>query len=121
VVEDGPSPAPLPRAAREAAAQRELDAFVRGRRPRARGVQCKVRAGVAADEILAEASEWGADLVVLGTGGSAGAGRFHLGSTAGAALRGAPCNVLAVPPAPRPEQMPAIPAVEALAAPLPAA
>lgn len=118
VVEDGPTPAPLPRAAREAAAQRELDAFVRARRPRPRGVQCKVRAGAAADEILAEASEWGADLVVLGTGARAGAGRFHLGSTAGAALRGAPCSVLAVPPAPCLEQAPA---VEALAAPLPAA
>jgi nucleotide-binding universal stress UspA family protein len=121
VVEDGAAPSPLPRAAREAAAQRELDAFVRGRRPRARGVQCKVRVGAAADEILAEASEWGVDLVVLGTGARGGADRFHLGSTAGAALRGAPCNVLAVPPAPRPEQTPATPGAEALAAPLPAA
>jgi nucleotide-binding universal stress UspA family protein len=84
-------------------------------------VQCKVRAGAAAVEILAEASEWGADLLVLGTGGDAGAGRFQLGSTAGAALRGAPCSVLAVPPAARMEQTPAVPAVEALAAPLPAA
>ncbi len=121
VVEDGAAPAALPRAAREAAAQRELDAFVRGRRPRARGVQCKVRVGAAADEILAEASEWGAELVVVGTGGRAGAGRFHLGSTAGAALRGAPCSVLAVPTAPARQPLEAMLAAEAVAAPLPAA
>lgn len=121
VVEDGPAPAALPRAAREAAAQRELDAFVRGRRPRARGVQCKVRAGAAADEILAEASEWSADLLVLGTGGDAGAGRLRLGSTAGAALRGAPCSVLAVPPVASAQPPQAVPEVEAVPAPLPAA
>ncbi|MEW5931024.1 MAG: universal stress protein [Gemmatimonadota bacterium] len=115
VVEDGAAP-PAPRVAREQAAQRRLDAFVRGRRPRARGVQCKVRLGVPADEILAEASEWAADLVVLGTNGHAGAPPHHLGSTAGATLRGAPCNVLAVPSAAR-----AAPPGEALRAPLPAA
>ncbi|HEX8274215.1 MAG TPA: universal stress protein [Longimicrobiaceae bacterium] len=114
VVEDAAPPAP--RAAREQAAQRRLDAFVRGRRPRARGVQCKVRLGVAADEILAEASEWAADLVVLGTNGHAGPPPHHLGSTAGATLRGAPCNVLAVPSAAR-----AAPPGDALRAPLPAA
>ncbi|MET0396490.1 MAG: universal stress protein [Longimicrobiaceae bacterium] len=116
VVEDGPA-----RSAREAAAQRELDAFVRGRRPRARGVQCKVRLGVPADEILAEASEWAADLVVLGTGGGPGAARFHLGSVAAAALRGAPCSVLAVPTPPRRETPEAARAPEAMPAPLPAA
>ena len=115
VVEDGAAP-PAPRAAREEEAQRRLDAFVRGRRPRARGVQCKVRLGVTADEILAEASEWAADLVVVGTAGHAGAPPHHLGATAGATLRGAPCNVLAVPSAAR-----AAPPGEALRAPLPAA
>lgn len=121
VVEDGPAPAVLPRAAREEAAQRELDAFVRGRRPRGRGVQCKVRVGAAADEVLAEASEWGADLVVVGTGARDGAGRLHLGSTAGAALRGAPCSVLAIPTAPTRQPLEAMLAMEAVAAPLPAA
>jgi nucleotide-binding universal stress UspA family protein len=116
VVEDGPA-----RSAREDAAQRELDAFVRGRRPRARGVQCKVRLGVPADEILAEASEWAADLVVLGTGGGSGAARFHLGRVAAAALRGAPCSVLAVPTPPRREAPEEAQAPEAMPAPLPAA
>ncbi len=120
VVEDGPARSALPRAAREERAQRELDAFVRGRRPRARGVQCKVRLGVPADEILAEASEWAADLVVLGTG-RPGAARFHLGSNAAAALRGAPCSVLAVPGAERRESPGGARAPEAMPAPLPAA
>lgn len=88
---------PAGRAAAEGAAQRELDAFVRARPPRGRGVQCKVRLGAAADGILAEASEWGADLLVLGTHG---AGAPRLGSTARATLRGAACNVLVVPTAP---------------------
>jgi hypothetical protein len=71
-----------------------------------------------ADEILAEAWEWAADLVVLGTGGRPGA-RFHLGSTAAAALRGAPCSVLAVPGAAFRESPGGAP--EAMQAPPPAA
>jgi len=93
------APGSPPRGDLEGAALRDLDAFVRGRRPRARGVQCRVRIGNTADEILAEASEWGADLVVLGTHGGGGASAFPLGSTTGATLRGAACNVLVIPPA----------------------
>ncbi len=104
----------------EGVALRELDVFVRGRRPRVRGVQCKVRIGSTADEILAEASEWGADLLVLGTHGGADASPFHLGSTAGATLRGTACNVLVIPPTTHREAVPERTG-GAKAAPLPAA
>jgi hypothetical protein len=47
---------------------------------------------------VAEAAEWRADLLVVGTHARAWAARLALGSVAEAALRDAPCNVLAVPP-----------------------
>lgn len=99
VVQDGAAPALLPRATLELLAQQELDGFVRARQPRARAVQPKVRVGYVSDEILAEAAEWQPDLLVVGAHGRA-AHRSLLGSVAGATLRGAPCNVLVVPPAP---------------------
>lgn len=101
VVQEEAAPPASARAALEGAAQRELDAFVRGRRPRDRAVQCKVRVGVAADEILAEAADWAADLVVLGTHARAADARAHLGSTAAATLRAAHGNALVVPAAAR--------------------
>lgn len=68
-----------------------------------------VRVGEPAREIVVEAQEWGADLIVLGTHGRSGFARFLLGSTAAATLRGAACNVLVVPGAParRPAEAPA--------------
>jgi nucleotide-binding universal stress UspA family protein len=114
------APAPDGRVRLEGEALRELDAYVRMRRPRVRGVQCRVRTGDAAEQILAEASEWEAELVVLGTHGGDAAPRFHLGSTAGATLRGAVCNVLVVPPAEAVRAVPERPAGP-VPAPLPAA
>jgi nucleotide-binding universal stress UspA family protein len=64
------------------------------------GAEPRVRSGRPADEILAEAREWEADLVVMGSHGRAGAGRFFLGSVAEAMARQAPCAVLIVPPSP---------------------
>jgi nucleotide-binding universal stress UspA family protein len=84
-------------------AQQELEAFldevgVGGR------TEPTVRVGDPAEQILSAAAEWPADLIVLGTQGRTGLQRVLLGSVAGAALRGAACNVLVIPAgaAPRP-------------------
>ena len=60
----------------------------------------KVRIGDPAAEIVAEASEWLADVVVLGTRGRSGPSKFLLGSVAQAVLRDGPCSALAMPSAP---------------------
>ena len=78
------------------AAAGELRRFLSERR-HGGAIDGKVRFGEVAREICNEAQEWGADLIVLGTHGRAGFSRFLLGSTAGATLRGAACNVLVVP------------------------
>lgn len=57
-----------------------------------------VRLGEAADRIVAEVKAWNADLLVVGTHARGWAARLMLGSVAEAAVRDAPCNVLAVPP-----------------------
>jgi nucleotide-binding universal stress UspA family protein len=66
----------------------------------------RVRAGDPASEIVHEAAQWGADLVVMGTHGRRGAARVFLGSVAESVLCDAPCAVLVIPP-------PAVPIVEA--------
>lgn len=58
-----------------------------------------VRMGEPAREIVAEAKEWPADLLVMGTRGHRGAARFLIGSVAEAVLRRAPCDLLLVPSA----------------------
>jgi nucleotide-binding universal stress UspA family protein len=58
----------------------------------------RVRLGDAAKEIVAEAAEWNADLIVVGTRGRSSVSRFLLGSVAGSVLRSAFCDVLVVPP-----------------------
>lgn len=107
VVQDVPVSPVLRRDALEQVAQQEVDRFVRERRPRGRGVQVRTRIGNVADEVLFEAAEWRADLVVLGTHGDGGGEGATLGSVAGGVLRGATCNVLAIPPGVRPEAEPA--------------
>jgi nucleotide-binding universal stress UspA family protein len=71
----------------------------------------RVRVGDPAKEIVAEAADWSADLVVVGTRGRAGVSRFLLGSVAGSVLRSALCDVLVLPVtggavAPRPAERP---------------
>jgi len=56
----------------------------------------RVRAGGVADEVLHEAQEDGADLIVLGTHGRTGLRRLLAGSVAEAVLRRAHCPVLAL-------------------------
>ena len=56
-----------------------------------------MRLGLAATEILAEAKEWEADLLVMGTYGTTGLSRFLIGSVAETVARNAPCDVLLIP------------------------
>ncbi len=80
-------------------ARAELERFVAARTPQIAPVQARLRIGEPAEEIIAEAAEWGADLIVVGTKSRSGPSRFLLGSVAEATARGAPCNVLVIPPA----------------------
>ena len=77
--------------------RRELLAFAsvaEGRLPRC---QIVLREGAAAAEILHQAEEARADLIVLGTHGRTGFERWMLGSVTAKVLRKAPCPVLTVP------------------------
>jgi nucleotide-binding universal stress UspA family protein len=58
--------------------------------------EVRLREGKPADELVAAAHEWHADLVVIGTHGRSGLDRLLLGSTAEAVVRNAPCPVLTV-------------------------
>ena len=100
VVHYGIVPPPLPPALLRETARAELAAFLAERGGPPGAVEPSVRTGLPADEIVAEAHAWEADLLVVGTHARAGVERFFLGSVAEAALRAAPCNVLVIPPAP---------------------
>lgn len=84
---------------------RELDDFLAARTPRAGAVEARVRTGVAADEIVAEAWDWDADLLVVGTHGRTGFRRLLLGSVAETVLQRAPCSVLVIPAQPEPDRV----------------
>ena len=58
----------------------------------------RLRRGAPVREIAAEAAEWHADLIVLGTHGYAGVDRLLIGSVALGVAREAGCNVLLLPP-----------------------
>jgi nucleotide-binding universal stress UspA family protein len=60
-------------------------------------VEGRVRLGLTAREIVAEAEAWHADLLVLGTQGRSGFSRFLIGSVAETVSRKAPCDVLVLP------------------------
>ncbi|MFL5385401.1 MAG: universal stress protein [Longimicrobiaceae bacterium] len=70
--------------------------------PALAGLPAAVRAGDPAGEILAEAHEWQAELVVVGTHGRRGVPRLLLGSVAETVLRRASIGVLVIPPASTP-------------------
>jgi nucleotide-binding universal stress UspA family protein len=86
-----------------AAARERLDAFLAELGELGDGVRVegRVRTGTPAREAVAEAAEWPAELVVVGSHGRGGAARALLGSVAEAVVRDAPCSVLVVP-SPRP-------------------
>ena len=77
--------------------ERELLDFLRAEVPPSASTPC-FRRGDPAFEIVREAREWSADLLVLGTHGRRGAGRLFLGSVAETVLRLAPCAALVIPP-----------------------
>lgn len=58
----------------------------------------RLRAGAPVEQIVTEATEWPADLLVVGTRGGSGPSRWEMGSVAERVVRDAPCNVLVVPP-----------------------
>lgn len=74
-----------------------LTSFLGQRRIRTRSVQPTIRYGDPAKEIAAEVSDWGADLLVMGTHGRKGAVRWFLGSVAELTIRSAVSSVLVIP------------------------
>jgi universal stress protein E len=90
----GGMPVPLPW---EATAEQELTDFLDAEVPRVHTTP-RIRSGDPAYEIVREAQEWQADVIVLGTHGRRGARRVFLGSVAETVLRHAPCACLVVPP-----------------------
>ena len=75
----------------------ELEAFLWEGALRELPIERKVRLGHPAHEIVAEAREWRADLLVVGTRARKGPGRVLLGSVAEEVIPRAPCDVLVVP------------------------
>ena len=78
-------------------AREELKRFAEKEIPNVR-VERQVRAGMPWEQILLEAKEIKADLLVLGTHGRSGLERLLLGSVTSDVLREARCSVLVVPP-----------------------
>jgi nucleotide-binding universal stress UspA family protein len=76
--------------------QEYLQAVASRFEPAAAEVQVNVRFGRPADEILAFASEVGADLIAMSTHGRSGISRWVFGNVADKVLRGATCPVLLV-------------------------
>jgi nucleotide-binding universal stress UspA family protein len=83
-------------------AEARLRRWLDEQRPHGVPLSTGVRIGNPAEEIITEAAEWKADLVVVGTHGRSGLPRLLLGSVAEAVLRDAPCNTLVIPNAPAP-------------------
>jgi nucleotide-binding universal stress UspA family protein len=79
-----------------ARAERELGRLVRGARKTGIRVKGLLLEGVPHDRIVRAARSTRADLVVLGTHGRTGLGRFFLGSVASRVVTLAPCPVLTV-------------------------
>jgi universal stress protein E len=92
------SPLPLPADATDRAAINEMATFLSERCMRAKTVTPVIRHGFPSAEIAAEAQQWGADLVLLGSHARRAPARWVLGSVAEAAVRDVRCNVLVVPP-----------------------
>jgi universal stress protein E len=81
------------------AATSKLQQFQAERHRRKIPIAGKVRIGRPSTEIVREAAEWKADLLVLGTRSQGGMSRLLLGSTAAAALRASSGNALVIPAA----------------------
>lgn len=90
-------PLPIPADAAETLAREDVGRCLADAGLQPPAAQPVVRIGDAAREIAYEASEWGADLLVVGTHAKPGPEQHPVGRVAMGAVRGAPCNVLAVP------------------------
>ncbi|HYR11578.1 MAG TPA: universal stress protein [Longimicrobium sp.] len=90
-------PLPLPAEAAETLAREALDRCLADAGLEPATVEACVRIGDPAREIAYEASEWHADLLVVGTHAKTGLEEHPVGRVAIGAVRGAPCNVLAIP------------------------
>lgn len=75
----------------------DLKAFADAERAPGVPIECVVREGNAATEILAQAATMKADLLVIGTHGRSGFERLVLGSVTEKVLRKATCPVMTVP------------------------
>jgi len=78
--------------------RRQLDRLVATLRKRLGHRHAVLRIGTAAPSIVDEAERRGSDLIVMGTQGRHGVGRWVLGSVAERVVRGSGCPVLIVPP-----------------------
>jgi nucleotide-binding universal stress UspA family protein len=84
--------------------QIEVERFLeRSTLPRER-IHVRLSAGVPADQIIHQAQEQAADLIVMGTHGWSGIVRWMLGSVAHHVIQTAPCPVLTIAPASLAEQ-----------------
>jgi nucleotide-binding universal stress UspA family protein len=79
------------------AAMSRLRQFLAERQRRSFPVVGEIRLGNPSTEIVRDAGEWQADLLVLGSHGHRGVSRLLLGSTSAATLQAASCNALVIP------------------------
>ena len=80
----------------EEAAAKMMAAFVEEHCAKWKKLEVRVRPGIPGDEIVRQAGEEKADLVVIGTRGHSGLKRLLLGSVADRVIRACPCPVLSV-------------------------
>ena len=92
----GEVPLELLRGRMEQYAREGMEAFLAAHLQGVPGVETRIASGVPFREILREAREAGADLIVIGTHGRTGVEHVIFGSTAEKVVRMAPCPVLTV-------------------------
>ena len=94
-----PTPSFIPLAPSEKPASDEAErllAKLRRKVPAGVETACEILEGVPAEQVVATARRWDADLVVVGDHNRHALSRFLLGSVADAVVRHAPCSVLVV-------------------------
>jgi nucleotide-binding universal stress UspA family protein len=97
VYQGGDLPFPLQQDLVQEATAKSLSRFITQRRVRVRPVEPAIRYGDPSREIVAEAADWRAELLVVGTHGRRAPARWFLGSVAEASIRRAVTNVLVIP------------------------
>ncbi len=92
----GEVPLEMLRGRMEQYAREEMESFLAAHFQGFPGVETRVASGIPYREIIREARECGAGLIVIGTHGRTGVERAIFGSTAEKVVRMAPCPVLSV-------------------------